>query len=89
MTYQATRRARAQLWGGHLDGLRANVEVGQFTGPPESVVVPVILGTVPLLLISGNEATEMYRDVETVLYQLDLDYAGDELLYRVERMAEA
>lgn len=84
-----TRKAKVQLWGGHLDGLRANVEVGQFDTPPDAVAVPVLPQTTPLLLLSGEEAATMYRDTETVYYRLDEDHTGKELLYRVERPVKA
>lgn len=82
------RRAKAQLWGGHLDGLRANVEVTFHGGPPDDVAVPLYPGAVPLLLLSGTEAATTYRDVATTCYRLDPEYTGDELLYRIERKVE-
>lgn len=81
------KKARVQLWGGHLDGLHATVDVGVFTGPPAAVGVPVSPGTMPLLLLSDEEARERYA--ETVCYRLDLDHAGEELLYRFERKVDA
>lgn len=84
-----THKAKAQLWGGHMDGLRANVEVGQFGIPPSAVAVPMLPQTTPLLLLSGEEADTLYRDVETVRYRLDEDHAGEELLYRIERKVDA
>lgn len=80
---------RAQLWGGHLDGLRANVEVRRFDGPPAAVAVPALPQATPLLLLSTEEADTVYKNTETVRYRLDQDYAGQELLYRVERKVMA
>lgn len=81
------RTARVQLWGGHLDGLRANVEITMLGEPPCCVVVPALpQGALPPLLLEGH-AEVAYEGVKTVRYELDPEHMGTELLYRIERMA--
>lgn len=79
-----TRRADVQLWGGPQDGLKSQVEISQFSGPPSIVDVPERPSMRPLLL-SSTEIDPDLLDIPTRRYRLDLDYTGQELLYRVER----
>lgn len=84
-----TRYANVHLWGGILDGLKARIEVGQYSGPPRFVDVPTGAGPLNPVLKPVTEQEPEDRDVEMARYFLDMDYAGTELRYCIERKVKA
>ena len=80
-----------RLWGGPQDGLKATVEVGQYTGPPSFVDVPERLrGSMNTVLRPDAEKAEKDQELPSVRYRLDQTYDGGTfLMYRLEHALHA
>lgn len=81
--------ASVQLWGGPQDGLRAEVQVGEFTGPPSFVDVPES-SVVPRILTARTESGDELDGVSTIRYRLltGTPHRG-EYVYGLERKTRA
>jgi hypothetical protein len=74
-------RVRVQFWGGPHDGHNAQIVVGRFEGPPDTIWMPAApVRVLPLVIATEEDRAEPVRR-----YWLDtLHDHRDHLLYRIE-----